>query len=339
MNIVAPPGLTWTRSQKMMDISSESRTSPRPVGLTKRPLSPWLRLAHVTSVRDEDARHRAYLRTIDDFELVFQFEGASWIWSAPDGGSVDLRAGEVAFIPPRFPHGWGHEPGRHIAVHFDLQARPSLTPLGHLRYTDKSVARKPLGHVPRFVLGEPFTEVDAPALILPMVTKVREPRLWHDRLAPLVELWSRRALRSLSASLRACEVLGWALRTIAEDSADADDQRSPIEAKILELVRALDQPGGGGLGERPAVHELARRARMGLTAFRAAFERTMGRAPHRYLEERRMERAARALAETDHKIINVAEAEGYDDPYHFSRVFRRVMRMSPRQFRAKARGK
>jgi AraC-like DNA-binding protein len=174
---------------------------------------------------------------------------------------------------------------------------------------------------------------------LPLVTTLREPRLWHDRLAALVELWSRRALRSLSASLRSCEVLGWALRTMAEDGADADDQHRPIDAKILQLVRALDLPGGGALGERPAVDELARRARMGLTAFRAAFERTMGRAPHRYLEERRMERAARALAETDHKIIKIAEAEGYDDPYHFSRVFRRVMGVSPRQFRTNTRGK
>src|SRR5258708_7636919 len=122
MNIAAPPGLTWTHSQKMMDISLAYQTNPRPVGLARRPLSPWL-----------------------------------------------------------------------------------------LLYTDQRFARNPSGHMPGFVLGEPFPEADAPALILPLVTKVREPRLWHDRLAPLVELWSRRALRSLSASLRACEVLGWAL--------------------------------------------------------------------------------------------------------------------------------
>jgi AraC-like DNA-binding protein len=323
----------------MMDISSE-RWRPRAVPLPKRPVSPWLRLAHVTSVRPEDARHQAYLRTIDDFELVLQFEGASWIWSAPDGGSVDLRTGEVAFIPPRFLHAWGHEPGRHIAVHFDLHAKRSVTPATHLHYSDRGVTRKPLALMPRFVLGEPLDEPHAPPLVLPLVTKLREPRLWRERLAPLVELWSRRSVRSLSASLLVAEVLGWALHTIAEDHADAArDDRDPIDAKILELVRALDQPGSDGLGERPRVEELARRAGMGLTAFRAAFLRAMGRGPRRYLEERRIERAARALAETDHKIIKIAEAEGYDDPYHFSRVFQRVMGLSPRKYRANARGK
>jgi AraC-like DNA-binding protein len=224
-------------------------------------------------------------------------------------------------------------------VHFDLFARPRLTSVGHLHYTDKVVARKPLGLVPRFQLGEPGGVVDQTSLVLPLVTKLRAPRDWHDRLAPLVELWSRRAVRSLSGSLRACEVLGWALRTIVEDNAEtANDDKSPVEAKILDLVRALDHPGGASPGQRPSVAELARRVGMGLTAFRAAFERTMGRAPHRYLEERRIERAAQALVETDHKIVKIAEAEGYDDPYHFSRVFHRVMGASPRLYRARTRG-
>jgi AraC family transcriptional regulator of arabinose operon len=51
----------------------------------------------------------------------------------------------------------------------------------------------------------------------------------------------------------------------------------------------------------------------------------MGRPPGRYLEERRIERAARALVETNLKILRIADAEGYSDPYHFSRVFRRLM--------------
>jgi AraC-like DNA-binding protein len=314
----------------MMDISPPE---PRLVPLLGRPLAPWLRLAHVTAVRSEDATHRAYLRTIDDFELIFQFEGASWIWSAADGGSVDLRLGEVALVPPHFLHGWGHEAGRHIAVHFDLQARPRVTHLGHLHYTEHTVARKPLAYVPRWRLGEPGNEAAAPSFVLPLVTKLRAPRAWHERLLPLVEMWSRRSVRSLSASLYACEVLAWALRTIADDGTGAPDERGSVETKILALVGAIDHPSG----RHVSIAEMARRSGMGTTAFRAAFERTMGRPPHMYFEERRIERAARALVETDHRILKVAEAEGYEDPYHFSRVFKRVMRVSPRAYRARNR--
>ncbi len=327
------------RETKMMDISSETPGGLRVIALAGRPISPWLRLAHVTSVRPEDATHQAYLRTIDDFELVFQFEGSSWIWSGPDGGSVDLCSGEVAFLPPRFLHAWGHEPGRHIAVHFDLHARPGLGPESHLRYTDKAVTRRSLGHMPRFALGKAANEPHAPSLVVPLVTKVRAPRVWHERLQPLVELWSRRSVHSVSASLRACEVVGWALRTIAEDHAAVGRNLVGPNDPISEIVRALDGRGSARQAKRPSIDELARRAGMGLTAFRAAFLRTMGRGPRQYLEERRIERAAQALVETDHKIVKIASAEGYDDPYHFSRVFQRVMGVSPRGYRAKARGR
>ncbi|MCW8133841.1 MAG: helix-turn-helix domain-containing protein [Planctomycetota bacterium] len=312
---------------------------PRLISLEPRPIAPWLRLAHLSYIPADHARHVAYLRLLDDFELVFQVEDSCWIWSGPDGGSVDIRAGEMAFIPPNFLHGWANEGGRHLAVHFDLHAQPEMAAMKNISGTQEVVQRKPLGHMPRFILREPFTEADAPPLVLPLVTKLRAPGLWRERLQPLVELYSRRATRSLSAMLRASETLGWALRTLAEDAAQAGlVQPDRADARILELVRTLDLPGGAGLGERPSVEDLAEAAGMGLTAFRAAFLKAMGRGPRQYLEERRVEHAARALAETDRKILEIAEAEGYGDPYHFSRVFRRVMGASPRAFRARMRG-
>ncbi|MBI3830695.1 MAG: AraC family transcriptional regulator [Planctomycetes bacterium] len=305
-----------------------------------RPLTPWLRLAHTTSTRKDHATHAAHLRMIDDFELVLQLEDSCWIWSGHDGGSVDIGPGELAFIPPNFLHGWANEPGGHLAVHFDLHAQPEMPAMRNIRHTGEVVARKPLPFVPLFVLDEPLAEPDAPPLVLPLVTKLRAPGLWRERLAPLVELYSRRATRSLHAMLRTAEIVGWALRTLAEDAAQAGvGQETQTDERIMALVRKLDLPGESGLDERPSVDALAEKAGMGLTAFREAFLKTMGRGPRQYLEERRIERAARALAETDRKILEIAEAEGYADPYHFSRVFRRVVGQSPRQYRAAMRGR
>ena len=73
---------------------------------------------------------------------------------------------------------------------------------------------------------------------------------------------------------------------------------------------------------------------MGQTSFRAAFAETVGSTPRRYLEERRIEHAARALVETEQTIAQIAQSVGYSDPYHFSRVFKRVMGMPPKQYRA-----
>lgn len=51
----------------------------------------------------------------------------------------------------------------------------------------------------------------------------------------------------------------------------------------------------------------------------------------------RYEHASRLLRDTDAKIIDVAFASGYTDPAHFSRAFRRMSGVTPRQFRERAR--
>ncbi|MBS1879668.1 MAG: helix-turn-helix transcriptional regulator [Actinobacteria bacterium] len=118
-------------------------------------------------------------------------------------------------------------------------------------------------------------------------------------------------------------------------------QRRPGRAgaadpRILDLLRLLGGPEGAALGARPSVARLAALAHMSEASFRAAFARTTGSSPRRYLEEQRMEQAARALVETDRTVTEISHAVGYEDPYHFSRVFRRVNGVSPRGYRRRA---
>jgi AraC-like DNA-binding protein len=57
------------------------------------------------------------------------------------------------------------------------------------------------------------------------------------------------------------------------------------------------------------------------------------------VEYARFEAAAEMLTNPDLKIIDIAYTLGYQDPSHFSRAFRRVSGLSPRDFRlARLRG-
>ena len=51
------------------------------------------------------------------------------------------------------------------------------------------------------------------------------------------------------------------------------------------------------------------------------------------LDQVQFERAAEMLRETDAKIIEVAHATGFENPSHFSRAFRRIAGVTPREFR------
>ena len=55
------------------------------------------------------------------------------------------------------------------------------------------------------------------------------------------------------------------------------------------------------------------------------------------LETARYENASRLLRDTDCRIIDVAFSSGYTDPAHFSRAFRRLTGVTPRQFREQSR--
>lgn len=321
--------------EALQDLDAPSLPSGalRPIALPDRPLSPWLRFAHALTLDEASRVTRAPVRTLLDFELVLQLDGVSWIWSEPDDGSVDLRAGTVAFIPPGFTHAWGSEVGTTIAVHFDLHARPQLELPANIRMLGRTERRRPLAAVPGFALRGGAHD---PAVELSLVTAPSQPQRWRELLGDLVELWDRRAVRTTAGALRATEILSLALRMLADEHRRAPSAAGGADARVVEVLRLLGGPGGGVLGPRPRVAELAALAHLSEASFRAAFTRTTGSSPRRWLEERRMTQAARALVETDRTVAEIAQAVGYDDPYHFSRVFRRVHGASPRGYRRRA---
>ena len=55
------------------------------------------------------------------------------------------------------------------------------------------------------------------------------------------------------------------------------------------------------------------------------------------LDTVRFESASTILRDTDSKIIEVAFSSGFTDQAHFSRAFRRISGVTPRQFREQAR--
>ncbi len=297
------------------------------IELPPEPLSPWLRLAHRTRVGPE-GDGRGVLRSSDDFMLMLQLEGTAYIWWHGLGGSVALPSGSVAFVPKDRLHAWGVCPGLHIAVHFDLHADPSIEPLAMLHHRDERVGPKPLAAMPVFELtasGRPDR------LLIPLVTPLRRPGAWLERIEPLVAMYGSRSHRGIDARLRAAEILSWAVRSLDVGARGATSAAVDPDPRILRLLAELDAEPA-----RPwSVSTLARRVGMGETAFRHAFARVAGANPKAHLEAVRMERAAHLLLDTDSPIAAIARAVGYDDPYHFSRVFKRVNGRSPSALRGR----
>jgi AraC family transcriptional regulator len=68
--------------------------------------------------------------------------------------------------------------------------------------------------------------------------------------------------------------------------------------------------------------------------FARLFQRTTGLPPHRFLVRARIDHAARLLAAPEMSITRISQVVGFRTPSHFSTVFRRIMGVTPRAYRA-----
>lgn len=104
-----------------------------------------------------------------------------------------------------------------------------------------------------------------------------------------------------------------------------------VVAEALEWVeRRLDQPF--------TVAELARRSGLGERTFLRRFSAATGTTPHRWLTERRLDRAQALLEEGRLSVEDIATACGYGSPAALRHQFTRLRGTSPSSYRTAFRG-
>ena len=87
------------------------------------------------------------------------------------------------------------------------------------------------------------------------------------------------------------------------------------------------------LSESMDLAELAGVAGLSVYHFARAFKQSIGVTPHYYLVHRRIERAREMLARSELPLSEIALAAGFSDQSHLARHFRRMLGMTPGQFR------
>ncbi len=88
--------------------------------------------------------------------------------------------------------------------------------------------------------------------------------------------------------------------------------------------------------EAITLDELAKEAGISRFHFGRLFKRKVGLAPHEYLVQLRLERAAVILRSTDLDVASVAHQCGYPHPGRFAQAFRRAYSLSPSAYRSRS---
>jgi AraC-like DNA-binding protein len=116
-----------------------------------------------------------------------------------------------------------------------------------------------------------------------------------------------------------------------DETTGTDERGSPVQS-IQRAVRFLESNFPRAL----ALADIASAVHLSPIYFGRLFKKATGLTPMAYLRDLRMDRASQLLCAGDQTIAQVADAVGFADPYHFSRVFRQHMGMSPSDYRDRA---
>jgi AraC-like DNA-binding protein len=103
--------------------------------------------------------------------------------------------------------------------------------------------------------------------------------------------------------------------------------------RVSKAIRHLEDH----YAESVTLLTLARVANMPFRSFRRAFKQATGCAPSVYLLRLRIERAAELLTDADANVTTTAFDVGFDNSSYFTRQFRKVMGVTPREYMARQR--
>lgn len=171
--------------------------------------------------------------------------------------------------------------------------------------------------IPRLAFSDPMLE----QLALQLLSAARsddgsDDGLYADQVA---RLFAAHLLREHSTGVRRANA--------------ASARGAMLPSGRMRHVRDLIESGlGGDLG----LTRLAAEAGIGEHAFSVAFTRAFGVTPHRYVVQRRIERAKELLRGTDLPVIEVASETGFASQSHLATAFKRVVGVTPGAYREQA---
>ncbi|MBL7969848.1 MAG: AraC family transcriptional regulator [Prolixibacteraceae bacterium] len=86
-----------------------------------------------------------------------------------------------------------------------------------------------------------------------------------------------------------------------------------------------------------SLEELAKNVNLSTSHYSRLFSARTGHSPINYFIQLKIQRSCRLLDNSTQSIADIAREMGFDDQFYFSRQFRKVMSMSPREYRNRGR--
>jgi AraC-like DNA-binding protein len=149
----------------------------------------------------------------------------------------------------------------------------------------------------------------------------------HAEVTSVLEDLVREGQRSGALARRICAALFELLLLKIEDTSSLAPHASEPAREAFLRCKALIDAQAEGLA---TLEEIAKAAGVEASSVCRWFRRYQGTSPYQYLLRRKMNLAAEHLVENGGLVKEAAQRVGFADPYHFSRAFKSVHGVAPR---------
>lgn len=288
-------------------------------------ISPYVRYAH-TCVNATNMWHQIPWRCIYDYEFLLVASG--YLEIVTEAQTITLSENQVHVIPPlsyhtiRIPH---DKTCTYYSVHFDfidLGRENDFSPQDIYiancnRNLDKAPMNEKLVKRPLYAIG---------SIALPDMVAISDPVAYTELLKTMIRLQREKSFAwEIDMKCAMLSLLKLLLNDIRRSGAESPRRQMERFSDITAYL--FDH-----LGENIDFKSLSRAFGYSYSSFRNKFKERIGRSPHEYLTELRLDRAVELLNSGQYTVSEVASMVGYDDGAYFSRVFRRKKGCSPSSF-------
>lgn len=279
-------------------------------------ISPCVRLVGHGSLRDEWIDP---LRVIYDHELMCFRQGGRCTLEF-DGATFECPPNSYVIIPPGVWH-VGRGRGRLLSrtwLHFDWAYQPldERTPI--LTYAPATPHWDLMHRAPSWVPSDSI-----------MQGPLHNPQQFFENHERLEELFNNGTPRERLA----CRglLLEMLLSLLVADDVPQRERHGRREASRIR--QALDRLAQHPFASAPSIREFLVREGKSYDHQARVFRTTYGVTPLQYVNSQRMERARNLLRDTPLPVSQVAYRLGFDDVVYFNRLFKKVVGMTPGQYR------
>lgn len=266
------------------------------------PMVGQLHITHIGAFPSAPHHYVERKKGVSQAILLYCFEGQGFL--EIEDSTLSIAQGHLAVIPPGTPHVYradADNPWSLFWIHFDgMQTALALKSLG----VD---ARKPL-------------------LYIPNIQMMRQA--FEDVYACLNYHYSDAGLLAMTSELMRL------LSRIKLHQGHLLPQRQSAENRISDslvfMERHLDMP--------LTLEELAARSGQSIPYYSKLFKERTDQSPMAYFIQLKIRKACELLDQPGLTVREIAGELGYDDPYYFSRLFKKIQGCSPVAYRKTIKG-